>query len=98
MRDLRVRVFVDFACGRENGFALLNLHPKVAVGFPEQDRKAGEARRGGIMTETKKCDNPACSCVPPDNEKYCSAHCEAMGSTIEVVCLCGDGHCGGNAA
>lgn len=50
------------------------------------------------MSETKKCGNPACSCVPPDKEKFCSAHCEALGSTVEVVCQCGHGHCSGNVA
>jgi hypothetical protein len=49
------------------------------------------------MSEAKKCANPACSCIPPNNEKYCSAHCEALIDTVEVMCQCGHDHCGGVA-
>jgi hypothetical protein len=30
------------------------------------------------MASTKKCENPACSCVPPNGSKYCSPHCEGL--------------------
>jgi hypothetical protein len=50
------------------------------------------------MAETKKCGNPACSCVPDKGEEFCSAHCEATEGQTEVVCQCGHSHCGGVAA
>lgn len=46
------------------------------------------------MAETKKCANPACSCVPPQGEKFCSPHCEAVKGTPEVICQCGHPACG----
>ena len=49
------------------------------------------------MSEVKKCDNPACSCVPPDKEKFCSAHCESLDNKVEVMCHCGHNHCSGAA-
>jgi len=30
------------------------------------------------MSDAKKCGNPACSCIPPEKEKFCSAHCEGL--------------------
>ena len=45
------------------------------------------------MADTKKCANPACSCTPPNGEKYCSAHCEAVKGATEVVCQCGHPGC-----
>jgi hypothetical protein len=49
------------------------------------------------MADAKKCANATCSCVPEKNEKYCSAHCEGLGSQTEVVCKCGHAHCAGEA-
>jgi hypothetical protein len=49
------------------------------------------------MSEAKKCGNPACSCIPPDKEKFCSAHCEAMKGAVEIACQCGHATCGGSA-
>ena len=49
------------------------------------------------MAEPKKCANPACSCVPPQGQKYCSAHCEGIGNKTEIACQCGHAHCRGNA-
>ena len=46
------------------------------------------------MTKSKKCANPACTCVPSDGEKYCSAHCEGIGKGFEVMCRCGHSDCG----
>jgi hypothetical protein len=48
------------------------------------------------MASQKKCANPACTCVPPDGSKFCSAHCEGLAGSVEVVCQCGHGPCGGN--
>ena len=43
---------------------------------------------------TKKCANAACSCVAPEKEKYCSAHCEGVGKKTEIMCTCGHPSCG----
>jgi hypothetical protein len=45
------------------------------------------------MTDVKTCANAACSCIPPEKEKYCSAHCEGMEDKVEVLCGCGHGSC-----
>lgn len=49
------------------------------------------------MADPQKCAHPACSCIPPDKEKYCSAHCEAMADKVEITCQCGHAHCTGMA-
>jgi hypothetical protein len=49
------------------------------------------------MSDQKKCANPACSCVPADKEKFCSAHCEGLKGSTEVMCACGHPDCKGNA-
>ena len=49
------------------------------------------------MAKDKKCANPACSCVPTDGSKYCSAHCEGTADSTEVVCSCGHPGCKGDA-
>ena len=48
------------------------------------------------MASPKKCGNAACTCVPENKAKYCSAHCEGVGDRMEVVCMCGHPDCGGN--
>ncbi len=48
------------------------------------------------MTHPRKCGNLSCSCVPPENAKYCSPHCEKIGKKMEIVCLCGHSECSGN--
>ena len=50
------------------------------------------------MATAKKCGNPACSCTPPDKEKFCSQHCEAMKASVEFLCGCGHSHCTGAAS
>lgn len=50
------------------------------------------------MTDIKTCANPACSCIPPEKEKFCSAHCEGLGDKVEVLCGCGHDSCRGAAA
>lgn len=50
------------------------------------------------MASPKKCGNAACSCTPPDKEKFCSPHCEAMKSRVEFLCGCGHSHCEGAAS
>jgi hypothetical protein len=51
---------------------------------------------GMLMAKPKKCANPACSCVPADGAKYCSAHCEGIGDRVEVMCRCGHPECAGD--
>jgi hypothetical protein len=41
----------------------------------------------------KKCANPACGCIPPEKQKYCSAHCEGIGDKTEIMCTCGHDGC-----
>ena len=45
------------------------------------------------MTDVKKCGNPVCNCVPEKGEKFCSAHCEALKGSVEVLCRCGHSSC-----
>jgi hypothetical protein len=49
------------------------------------------------MSDPKKCENPACSCVPPKGENFCSPHCESTKGTTEIVCQCGHPGCRGDA-
>jgi metallothionein len=44
----------------------------------------------------KKCANPACSCIPPDGQKFCSAHCESLKGSVEAMCDCGHPTCKGD--
>lgn len=43
---------------------------------------------GEPMSDAKKCANPACSCIPSDGKKICSAHRESVKGTAEVMCEC----------
>ncbi len=49
------------------------------------------------MSDTKKCDNPACNCVPAKGENFCSPHCEGTKGSTEIICQCGHPACVGNA-
>jgi hypothetical protein len=50
------------------------------------------------MSEIKKCSNPSCSCIPPENDECCSEHCaHAKQTTVETVCECGHRGCGQDA-
>jgi len=42
----------------------------------------------------KKCANAACTCIPPEKAKYCSAHCEGVAQKTEIMCTCGHPSCG----
>jgi len=48
------------------------------------------------MSDQKKCENPACSCVPSQGEKFCSIHCESAKGTTEIACQCGHPGCKGD--
>ena len=45
----------------------------------------------------EKCKHPACDCVPPKGESYCSLTCEDAKDTIELTCQCGHPGCRGEA-
>ena len=47
------------------------------------------------MSETKKCDHAACSCMARDGSKYCSQICEDAKSMTEIACKCGHAVCRG---
>jgi hypothetical protein len=47
------------------------------------------------MGNPKKCANMACNCLAPEKKKYCSDHCEGIGSKMEILCLCGHAVCEG---
>ena len=46
------------------------------------------------MANPKKCGNATCTCLAPEKKKYCSDHCEGIGSKLEIICLCGHADCG----
>jgi hypothetical protein len=49
------------------------------------------------MAENKKCAHPSCQCQARENSKYCSAYCEAAGTTTEITCNCGHAECASTA-
>ena len=49
-----------------------------------------------MAEDREKCQNPACSCPPLPDAKYCSASCEGKGNTVELDCDCGHDDCAGN--
>jgi len=49
------------------------------------------------MTATSKCARPACSCVPPEGKKYCSATCADAKGMTELSCQCQHPACQGQA-
>jgi metallothionein len=53
---------------------------------------------GEPMSDAKKCGNPACTCIPPGKEKFCSAHCEGLKGSVEITCQCGHPGCRGEIA
>jgi hypothetical protein len=38
--------------------------------------------------EEKKCAHPACNCILPEGEKYCSTYCHDAGTLTELACNC----------
>jgi hypothetical protein len=84
--------------GNENGqghrLSFGNLHLILEPTFRTNQGKVGQGEK---MANDKKCGNPACSCIPPEKEDFCSAHCEAMKGKVEVVCTCGHAGCAGDA-
>jgi metallothionein len=64
------------------------------LSLPANGREGGKESH---MSDQKKCANPACSCVPANKEKFCSAHCEGLKGSTEVMCGCGHPGCKGDA-
>jgi hypothetical protein len=50
------------------------------------------------MADQKKCAHPACSCMAPEGEKYCSTACHDAGGMLELACNCGHAGCGEKVA
>jgi hypothetical protein len=48
------------------------------------------------MADPKKCENPACSCLPAKGDNFCSPHCEGAKGTTEIICGCGHPSCRGD--
>jgi metallothionein len=53
-----------------------------------------KARRPS-MTGTKKCAHPACSCIAPDKQKYCSQICQDSKNVTALACHCDHPGCRG---
>jgi len=66
----------------------------ICFRFTAADQR--KSNGGKTMAESKKCGNPACTCIPPEKETFCSPHCEALKGSVEIVCQCGHNHCGGS--
>jgi hypothetical protein len=49
------------------------------------------------MTNDNKCQHPACNCVPPKGESYCSGSCKDAKEITELACQCGHPGCIGEA-
>ena len=45
------------------------------------------------MSEAKKCAHPACNCLVPGDEKYCSQYCDDSADTVEISCNCHHAGC-----
>ena len=49
------------------------------------------------MNAKSKCDHPACSCIPNNGERYCSATCADAKTLTELACQCDHPQCRGEA-
>jgi hypothetical protein len=49
------------------------------------------------MTATNKCAHAVCSCIAPENHKYCSQTCQDAKSVTELVCQCDHPACSSEA-
>jgi hypothetical protein len=47
-------------------------------------------RQENSMSDKPKgsCAHPACRCIVPDGQKYCSQYCSDAGDTMEISCNC----------
>ncbi len=47
-----------------------------------------------MSDESKKCAHPACQCMAPEKETYCSSYCKDAGKDdVEISCDCGHPGC-----
>ena len=44
------------------------------------------------MSEPKKCENPACSCIAEKGQNFCSAQCEGTKGRLELSVNAGIPH------
>jgi len=51
-----------------------------------------------MKSESKKCGNPPCDCIPSDGSDYCSAYCAGAEERTGVVCHCGHTECEGDVS
>ena len=47
------------------------------------------------MADNLKCAHPACTCVPPEGETYCSTMCQDAKDLTELACTCEHTQCAG---
>ena len=40
-----------------------------------------------------KCAHPACNCIAPEGESYCSNYCHDAGNLTELACNCPHAGC-----
>jgi len=46
-----------------------------------------------MADQPKKCEHPACQCLAPEGEDYCSEICKNAGDLTELSCECGHEAC-----
>jgi hypothetical protein len=46
-----------------------------------------------MTTEVKKCSHPACNCMAPEGEDYCSESCKDAADMTEISCCCEHPEC-----
>jgi len=64
----------------------------IRVSIASQEACANVIIEENQMSEPKKCENFACSCIPEKGQSFCSAHCEGTKGATGVVCECGIPH------
>jgi hypothetical protein len=47
------------------------------------------------MSEPKKCAHESCSCIVPDDKKFCSQNCEDNVGVTTISCDCKHPGCSG---
>jgi hypothetical protein len=70
---------------------LFGYHKTPPTHHTQSGSRSGGARilpEETFMTHHKKCGHPACSCVPAENQMYCSQTCQDAKNLTELVCQC----------
>ena len=67
-----------------------NQHPRHYINRVSMSCESGKISEGeeARMTGTKKCAHPACSCIAPDKQKYCSQICQDSKNVTALACHC----------